>query len=65
MTVPGKQASRWGSFLQQAVAGIESNLDNILSGDDVPQPKPAPAVVAAPKAESSMYILIHHYELPI
>lgn len=36
----------WGSFLQQAVAGIESNLDNILSGDDVPQtnrPKPAPA----------------------
>ncbi|MCJ1288429.1 hypothetical protein MMC26_007786 [Xylographa opegraphella] len=26
--------SRWGSFLQQAVAGVESRLDNILADDD-------------------------------
>lgn len=30
MAAPGKQ-SRWGSFLSQAVAGVESRLDNILS----------------------------------
>ena len=52
MSAPAKQgASRWGSFLQQAVAGIEQNLDNILSGEDVPQThnnKSTPPV-AAPK----------------
>jgi TATA element modulatory factor len=26
--------SRWGSFLQQAVAGVESRLDTILADDD-------------------------------
>ncbi|KAI9051237.1 hypothetical protein LZ554_005338 [Drepanopeziza brunnea f. sp. 'monogermtubi'] len=26
-----KQTSRWGTFLQQAVAGVESRLDNILA----------------------------------
>lgn len=33
MAAPTKQApsSRWGSFLQQAVAGVESRLDNILA----------------------------------
>jgi hypothetical protein len=31
MTAPTKQTSRWGSFLQQAVAGVESRLDNILT----------------------------------
>lgn len=30
MAAPGKQ-SRWGSFLSQAVAGVESRLDNMLS----------------------------------
>src|SRR5438552_2093793 len=31
-----KPSSRWGSFLQQAVAGVESKLDTILAdGDDV------------------------------
>ena len=55
MATPGKQSSRWGSFLSQAVAGIESNLDNILSGDDVPQPKPAAVVPPiAPKVENGM-----------
>ncbi|OBT62225.1 hypothetical protein VE03_08040 [Pseudogymnoascus sp. 23342-1-I1] len=54
MATPGKQSSRWGSFLSQAVAGIESNLDNILSGDDVPQTKPAAVVPpAAPKVENA------------
>lgn len=59
MATPGKQSSRWGSFLSQAVAGIESNLDNILSGDDVPQSKPAAVVPAiAPKVENGMLSLI-------
>jgi len=36
MAAPTKQAasSRWGSFLQQAVAGVESRLDNILAEGD-------------------------------
>ena len=29
-----KPSSRWGSFLQQAVAGVESRLDTILADDD-------------------------------
>ena len=34
-----KQSSRWGSFLQQAVAGVESRLDTILAEPEhVPQP---------------------------
>lgn len=31
-----KSSSRWGSFLQQAVAGVESRLDTILADDDTP-----------------------------
>jgi hypothetical protein len=31
MAAPTKQSSRWGAFLQQAVAGVESRLDNILA----------------------------------
>jgi hypothetical protein len=34
MAAPGKQSSRWGSFLQQAVAGVESRLDTILAEGD-------------------------------
>lgn len=47
MSGPAKQSSRWGSFLQQAVAGVESRLDNILAeGDEATVPnKPG---VAAP-----------------
>ena len=39
---PSKQPSRWGSLLQQAVAGVESRLDTILADGDeplVPPPK--------------------------
>ena len=34
--VATKSSSRWGSFLQQAVAGVESRLDTILADDDSP-----------------------------
>jgi hypothetical protein len=56
MAAPAKQTSRWGSFLQQAVAGVESRLDNILAeGDEsaAPAKKPAPAsaALATPKSE--------------
>lgn len=55
MAAPTKQASRWGSFLQQAVAGVESRLDNMLLDgveDASPQKKAPAAVVAAVKTES-------------
>ncbi|KAL9117688.1 MAG: hypothetical protein Q9187_005772, partial [Circinaria calcarea] len=29
-----KSTSRWGSFLQQAVAGVESRLDTILADEE-------------------------------
>lgn len=52
MAAPSKQASRWGSFLQQAVAGVESRLDNILAEptDEAvkPAPKPVTPTPAAP-----------------
>lgn len=34
MASQSKPASRWGSFLQQAVAGVESRLDTILAEED-------------------------------
>lgn len=38
MAAPAK-SSRWGSLLSQAVAGVESRLDNILAeGEDGQQP---------------------------
>lgn len=54
MSAPGKQASRWGSFLQQAVAGVESRLDTILaeSDDDRGATPPAATAAAAPAAAS-------------
>jgi hypothetical protein len=55
MAAPSKQTSRWGSFLQQAVAGVESRLDNILAEDEASgaakKPVPAPATLATPKSE--------------
>lgn len=45
MATPNKQSSRWGSFLQQAVAGVESRLDNILAEENeaaIPAKKPTP-----------------------
>ena len=32
--ISAKSSSRWGSFLQQAVAGVESRLDTILADTD-------------------------------
>lgn len=55
MAAPAKQASsRWGSFLSQAVAGVEAKLDTILADDydDAAQqnkePKPAATPPPAP-----------------
>ncbi|KAK3394007.1 TATA element modulatory factor 1 TATA binding-domain-containing protein [Podospora didyma] len=31
---PSKQSTRWGSFLSQAVAGVEARLDNILADNE-------------------------------
>jgi hypothetical protein len=62
MSASSKQPSRWGSFLQQAVAGVESRLDNMLLDgvDEQTPPKktaaPSPAV-AATKSDSSAYYL--------
>lgn len=55
MSAPGKQASRWGSLLQQAVAGVESRLDNILaeSDDDRSATPPAAAATAASPAATT------------
>ncbi|KAI0398416.1 hypothetical protein F5Y17DRAFT_2768 [Xylariaceae sp. FL0594] len=56
MSAPQK-TSRWGSFLSQAVAGVEARLDNILAEDDgskkslehsAPATAPAVAVPAPP-----------------
>ena len=69
MAAPAKQTSRWGSLLQQAVAGVESRLDNILAdgdgeggvGDEGLQAKKYPVAALAPvtaKAESSMVFLL-------
>lgn len=56
MAAPAKQNSRWGSFLQQAVAGVESRLDTILAegGDDVSKPAkaiPTPSNAGPAKVE--------------
>ncbi|KAJ0164577.1 Protein sgm1 [Colletotrichum tanaceti] len=46
MAAPAK-STRWGSFLQQAVAGVEARLDTILAegenGSNLPQSAPASA----------------------
>lgn len=46
-----KQASRWGSLLQQAVAGVESKLDTILADGDE---QPAPVVKVNSKTKESL-----------
>lgn len=67
MAAPPKQTSRWGSFLEKAVAGVEAKLDTILAdgageggvGDEGLQarrpPAPTPAMVAV-RPESSMFM---------
>jgi hypothetical protein len=34
MAAQSKPTSRWGSFFQQAVAGVESRLDTILADEE-------------------------------
>lgn len=50
MAAPNKSSSRWGSFLSQAVAGVESRLDNILA--DVDESAAPAAAAAKPKPPS-------------
>lgn len=61
MSAPAKGGSRWGSFLQQAVAGVESRLDNILADgieEPVPQPQKKPASpIPSVKTEPSRLLL--------
>lgn len=50
MAAPSKQSSRWGAFLQQAVAGVESRLDTILAegpDENSSSNKPATSISAA------------------
>ncbi|CZR61118.1 related to transcription factor TMF [Phialocephala subalpina] len=57
MTAPGKQGSKWGSYFQQAVAGVESRLDNLLAdgieGEQAPATsKPATLAPGTPATKS-------------
>lgn len=57
MTAPGKQGSKWGSYFQQAVAGVESRLDNLLAdgieGEQAHAPsKPATLAPTTPTTKS-------------
>ncbi|KAI5304697.1 hypothetical protein KEM56_006089 [Ascosphaera pollenicola] len=52
MTSPqGSKASKWGSFLQQAVAGVESRLDTMLSTEEEEGRLKAAKEKATPKLE--------------
>ncbi|KAI0478665.1 TATA element modulatory factor 1 TATA binding-domain-containing protein [Xylariaceae sp. FL0804] len=46
MAAPQK-SSKWGSFLSQAVAGVEARLDNILAEEDGTKPQVANAPASA------------------
>lgn len=61
----GKQTSRWGSFLQQALDGVESRLDNILVGDSPLEHTIGTAPGASTttvKQENGRCFLIHLYQ---
>ena len=47
-------SARWGSFLSQAVAGVEARLDNILAEEDgaAQQKEGKPATPASPVKQS-------------
>jgi hypothetical protein len=45
---PAKKSSGWGSFLQQAVAGVESRLDTILADEQDLSAKNAKTAGKAP-----------------
>ncbi|KAI1421049.1 TATA element modulatory factor 1 TATA binding-domain-containing protein [Xylaria sp. FL1777] len=49
MSVPQK-SSRWGTFLSQAVAGVEARLDNILAEDSGPKEATTPSIVPGASA---------------
>lgn len=51
MTAPG-MSSKWGSFFQQAVAGVEARLDNMLSEGEY-APDAVKAANLPPASESS------------
>lgn len=58
MAAPAK-STRWGSFLQQAVAGVEARLDNMLAegenGAIPPQaPQSATASTTAPSKDQQI-----------
>jgi hypothetical protein len=44
---PAKQSSGWGGFLQQAVASVESKLDNILADEEDRSSKASTSLAAA------------------
>lgn len=48
-----QKSSRWGSFLSQAVAGVEARLDNILAEDDPNHPSRSPSVANSTAALAS------------
>lgn len=53
-------SSRWGSFLSQAVAGVEARLDNMLAEEDgtTQQKEAKPATPASPVKQSPGMSLI-------
>lgn len=58
MTAPTKQTSRWGTFLQQAVAGVESRLDNILTeGAEDSSSKPNKPAALTPESNGKQHCL--------
>lgn len=67
MAAPAKQTSRWGSFLQQALDGVESRLDNILVGDPVEHATVATtgASTTTAKAENGNIRPVPFYQSPL
>ncbi|KAL7628186.1 hypothetical protein AAE478_002384 [Parahypoxylon ruwenzoriense] len=52
MSAPQK-SSRWGSFLSQAVAGVEARLDNILAEEDSAKQSTPQRLTRTPSASST------------
>lgn len=57
----GGNKSKWGSFLSQAVAGVEARLDNMLAEEDQVKPttNPAPSPSQQPSKPSSPGVLTY------
>lgn len=56
----GGNKSKWGSFLSQAVAGVEARLDNILAEEDQAKPGTSPAPSQQPSKPSSPGLSTSH-----